>query len=90
MQGPLLQASRPELDISKILNDSCGDPVVPVRCGYGCCASPSEAICQSSLLGPEFVDYEEIPSFTSQELAALVTDLNNITWIKSGLGTLSA
>ncbi|KAL8102884.1 transcription factor MYB1-like [Apium graveolens] len=87
MQGPLLQASRPELGISKILNNTCCDPVVPRRCGYGCCATPGEAILQSSLLGPEFVDYEEIPSFTSQELAALATDLNNISWIRSGLGT---
>lgn len=87
MQGPLLQASRPELGICKILNDSCGDPVVPRRCGYGCCATPGEAILQSSLLGPEFVDYEEIPFFPSQELATLATDLNNISWISSGLGT---
>lgn len=87
VQGPLLQASKPESGISKILNDSCGDPVVPRRCGYGCCAAPSEAILQSSLLGPEFVDYEEIPSFTSQELAALATDLNTISWIRSSLGT---
>ncbi|KAK1377967.1 Transcription factor MYB44 [Heracleum sosnowskyi] len=88
MQGrPLLRASRPDLGISKTLNYPCGDPVVPRRCGFGCCASPSEAILQSSLLGPEFVDYQEIPSFTSQDLAALATDLNSISWIKSGLGT---
>ncbi|WOH12443.1 hypothetical protein DCAR_0831947 [Daucus carota subsp. sativus] len=86
-QRSLLQASRPEFGISKVLNYSCGDPVVPRLCGYGCCASHGEANCQSSLLGPEFVDYQEIPSSTNQELAALVTDLNNIAWIKSGVGT---
>lgn len=85
VQGPLLQASRPEFGISQILNESCGDPVVPTRCGYGCCVFPGKAVPQSSLLGPEFISYQEFPCFTNQDLAALATDLTNISWIKSGL-----
>ncbi|KAK1355221.1 Transcription factor MYB44 [Heracleum sosnowskyi] len=82
MQGPLLQASKPD-------NGICGPltmgSFIPSRCGYGCCAAPTGAHRQSLLLGPEFVDYEELPPFSSQEYVAMATGLNNTAWIRSGL-----
>ncbi|XVF24012.1 hypothetical protein REPUB_Repub13aG0090100 [Reevesia pubescens] len=85
MQGPLAQSSRPDWGVGKILEDLCSEPVVPLRCGFGCCSTPCGGHSQSALLGPEFVDYEEPPAFSSHELISIATDLNNIAWIKSGL-----
>lgn len=90
IQGPLLQVSKPDFGICKILKGASDDSVVPGQCGFGCCAAPSKVRSRRSLLGPEFVDYEELPSFSSHDLAAIASDLNNISWIKSGLETLSA
>lgn len=84
-QGPLVQAPRLDLGICKFLEDVCSEPIIPSQCGYGCCASPTGHHLHSSLLGPEFVDYEEPPAFSSHELISIATDLNNIAWIKSGL-----
>nr|QWQ79417.1 MYB19 [Zanthoxylum armatum] len=84
-QGPLVQAPRPDLRISEFLDNVCSEPVIPSQCGYGCCASPMGHHSHGSLLGPEFVDYEEPPAFSSHELISIATDLNNIAWIKSGL-----
>ncbi|KAL4386058.1 hypothetical protein GQ457_09G030200 [Hibiscus cannabinus] len=85
MQGPLAQSYRPDSGVGKILEDLRCEPVIPSRCGFGCCSTPCRGHSQSSLLGPEFVDYEEPPIFTSHELISIATDLNNIAWIKSGL-----
>lgn len=84
-QGPLVQLPRLDLGICNSLEDACSEPVIPSQCGYGCCASPTGHHSHSSLLGPEFVDYEEPPAFSSHELISIATDLNNIAWIKSGL-----
>ncbi|KAA8516346.1 hypothetical protein F0562_016639 [Nyssa sinensis] len=85
MQGPLIQASRPNVGISKLLEGAYGERLVPHRCGHGCCGNQSMQNLQSSLLGPEFVDFAEPPSFPSHELAAIATDISNIAWLKSGL-----
>ncbi|XWS74869.1 hypothetical protein CRYUN_Cryun01aG0035200 [Craigia yunnanensis] len=85
MQGPLAQSSRPYWGVGKILEDLRSEPVVPLQCGFGCCSTPCRDHSQSSLLGPEFVDYEEPPAFSSHELISIATDLNNIAWIKSVL-----
>ncbi|EOY17937.1 hypothetical protein QUC31_006695 [Theobroma cacao] len=85
MQGPLAHASRSDWGVGKILEDLCSEPVIPLCCGFGCCSTPCGGHSQSSLLGPEFVDYEEPPAFSSHELISIATDLNNIAWIKSGL-----
>lgn len=85
VQGPLLEASKPDLRACKILEDFSSEHVVPSCCGHGCCAVPSGTSARSSLLGPEFVEYEELPPLSSQELVAMAMDLNNIAWIKSGL-----
>ncbi|KAE8669309.1 Transcription factor MYB44 [Hibiscus syriacus] len=85
MQGPLAQSSRADWGVGKILEDLRCEPVIPLRCGFGCCSTPCGGHSQSSLLGPEFLDYEEPPAFSSHELISIATDLNNIAWIKSGL-----
>ncbi|XP_065872745.1 transcription factor MYB1-like [Euphorbia lathyris] len=83
--GPLVQTSKADIGACKFLEDIHIDPMVPLQCGHGCCRTPSEGLPRSSLLGPEFVEYEEPPIFSSQELVSIATDLNNIAWIKSGL-----
>ncbi|XP_059666359.1 transcription factor MYB1-like [Cornus florida] len=87
MQGPLIQSSGPDFGI--FVEGDCGEPLIPSRCGHGCCAARSGVPSQSSLLGPEFVEYEEPPPFSSHELASIATDLNNIAWIRSGLENAS-
>ncbi|WCJ19752.1 myb domain protein 109 [Euphorbia peplus] len=84
-QGPLVQSTKAEFGGCKFLEDVRIDPIVPLQCGHGCCSTPSQGLSQSSLLGPEFVEYDELPIFSSQELISIATDLNNIAWIKSGL-----
>lgn len=85
MQGPLIHTFSPDFDICKLLEGVSGETIVPQGCGHGCCAATSKSSSKSSLLGPEFVDYEEHPPLLSHELASMATDLNNIAWIKSGL-----
>ncbi|KAK6135853.1 hypothetical protein DH2020_030400 [Rehmannia glutinosa] len=74
--GPLVQASKLEFG---------GEPMIPSQCGHGCCAASSAHSSHRSLLGPEFVEYEKLPTFSSQDLISVATDLNNIAWIRSGL-----
>lgn len=88
--GPLFQASKPELGACKLFDDFCSEPMVPLRCGHGCCSNSSIKQSHSSLLGPEFLEYEESPSLSSHELISIATDLNNIAWIKSGLENTGA
>ncbi|MCD7445765.1 hypothetical protein HAX54_000002 [Datura stramonium] len=85
MQGPLIHTFSPDFDICKLLEGVSGETIVPQGCGHGCCATTTKSSSKSSLLGPEFVDYEEHPPLPRHELASMATDLNNIAWIKSGL-----
>ncbi|KAL2548743.1 myb domain protein [Forsythia ovata] len=85
MQGPLIQASKPDFGICKFLEGACGESIIPLHCGHGCCAASSGGSSVSTLLGPKFLEYEEISPFPSQELSAIAMDLNNIAWIRSGL-----
>uniref|UniRef100_A0A7C9FIU4 Uncharacterized protein n=2 Tax=Opuntia streptacantha TaxID=393608 RepID=A0A7C9FIU4_OPUST len=85
VQGPLVHSSQPDLRISRFLDGVQCESIIPLQCGHGCCSTPAGGECRSSLLGPEFVEYDEPPSFSSHELASIATDLNNIAWIKSGL-----
>ncbi|XP_059667897.1 transcription factor MYB1 [Cornus florida] len=85
MQQSSTQASKPDDGISKLLEGAYGERLVPHQCGYGCCGNQSSKNPQRSLLGPEFVDYAEPPSFPTHELAAIATDISNIAWLKSGL-----
>ncbi|XP_057510721.1 transcription factor MYB1-like [Actinidia eriantha] len=85
MQGSIFQTLKPETGICKFLEGVCGEPIVPLQCGHGCCSASSGGVSQRSLLGPEFIEYEEPLPFSSHELAAIATDLNSIAWIRSGL-----
>ncbi|KAJ7950223.1 MYB transcription factor [Quillaja saponaria] len=85
MKGPLFQASKPDVEIFKLLEGVYGERLVPHECGHGCCAAQNGRIPQSSLLGPEFVEYLESSSFPCFELAAIATDISNLAWLKSGL-----
>ncbi|KAG2690725.1 hypothetical protein I3843_09G199500 [Carya illinoinensis] len=84
VQGPLIQALKPDVDICKLFGEVYGERSVPHNCGHGCCGTQSER-STSSLLGPEFVEFSEPPSFPSFELAAIATDISNLAWLKSGL-----
>lgn len=80
-------SSKADFGILKLLES---ERLVPHRCGHGCCDMSSNVPnVQKSLLGPEFVDYAEPPSFPSHELAALATDISNIAWSRSGLDNQS-
>ncbi|KAL5550176.1 hypothetical protein UlMin_000352 [Ulmus minor] len=84
VQGPLVQASKPDIEIFKFVEMECGRRMVPNQCGHGCCGINGENL-QKSLFGPEFIEYSDPPSFPSFELAAIATDLSNLAWLKSGL-----
>ncbi|PIN07921.1 hypothetical protein CDL12_19513 [Handroanthus impetiginosus] len=85
MQGPLTQASEVDIGKCKFLDE----PMIPLQCGHGCCAASNAHHSPGSLLGPEFIEYEETPSFSSQELLSVASDLNNIAWIRSSLENIS-
>ncbi|CAH8360354.1 unnamed protein product [Eruca vesicaria subsp. sativa] len=82
-EGPLIQAAKPDSLAGKFLQSLCGEPNIPSKCGHGCSTHPAEL--GKSVLGAEFVDYEEPCPVFNQELISIATDLNNIAWIKSGL-----
>lgn len=88
IEGPLVQASRSDSLSGKFLQSLCYEPNIPSKCGHGCCIDQQKTLSSScySVLGPDFVDYEEPSSAElDQELVSIATDLNNIAWIKSGL-----
>ncbi|XP_061367909.1 transcription factor MYB1-like [Gastrolobium bilobum] len=89
MQGPILQSSKPDIEFLKMVEGIYGDRSVPHQCGHGCCAVPNDKGYKSSLLGPEFIEFSEPPSFPSFELAAIATDISSLAWIKSGLESSS-
>ncbi|KAK7382482.1 hypothetical protein VNO80_01335 [Phaseolus coccineus] len=85
MQGPILQSSRPDMEFCRMLEGICCDQAVPHQCGHGCCSAPNGRKSESSLLGPEFIEFSEPPSFPNFELAAIAADISNLAWLKSGL-----
>lgn len=90
-QSPSIVSPKPDVGSCKLFDGIDCEPMVPLQCGHGCCAADSrESHSHGSLLGPEFVDYLESPSFSSHALISIATDLNNIAWIKSGLENCSA
>ncbi|XP_076954653.1 transcription factor MYB25-like [Bidens hawaiensis] len=80
--GPLIQACKTESLGCNFLKGYSTESMVPLKCGHGCCSCS-----QNSLLGPEFVEYEEVQPLSNMELATIAADLNTIAWIKSGLET---
>ncbi|XP_061343552.1 transcription factor MYB1-like [Gastrolobium bilobum] len=90
-QSPLIQPPKPDVGACKLFDGIGCEPMIPLQCGHGCCAAElGESHSHGSLLGPEFVDYLESPSFSSHELISIATDLNNMAWIKSGLENCGA
>ncbi|CAD5172493.1 transcription factor MYB1-like [Musa acuminata AAA Group] len=83
--GPLYEALKPGGDICKFLNNISCEPQVPQRCGHDCCGIQDKGRSSGSLLGPEFVEFEEPPPISSHELASVVKDISSIAWLKSGL-----
>ncbi|KAE8727291.1 Transcription factor MYB44 [Hibiscus syriacus] len=81
--GPSIQTSKPDVGICKLLEGVYTDRLVPPQCGHGCCGTQNGQ--SKSLLGPEFVEFSEPPSFPNYELAAIATDISNLAWLKSGL-----
>ncbi|MCL7044043.1 hypothetical protein MKW94_015766 [Papaver nudicaule] len=86
--GPLIQGPKPDVGICQLLQRVRGDPLVPCHCAYSCCSGGAREESQNSLLGPEFVEFVEPPSFSAHELALLATDISNMAWIKSGVGQI--
>uniref|UniRef100_A0A1J3CSM8 Transcription factor MYB44 n=1 Tax=Noccaea caerulescens TaxID=107243 RepID=A0A1J3CSM8_NOCCA len=86
-EGPLVQASTPDSLAGKFLQSLCYEPNIPSKCGHGCCVHDEKlSASRNSLMGPEFVDYEEPSSAVlDQELISIASDLNNVAWIRSGL-----
>ncbi|EOA24165.1 hypothetical protein CARUB_v10017397mg [Capsella rubella] len=85
-EGLLIQAAKPDSLAGKFLQSLYDEPHVPSKCGRGCSTNPAETkFSRNSVLGPEFVDYEEPCAVFNQELISIATDLNNLAWIKSGL-----
>lgn len=82
LQGPLAQALGSEFGVHHFLKDARGEPLIPHQCGYGCCSGQNGPNHGSSLLGPEFIDYIEPPSFSSQELMSMAANLNEIAWAR--------
>nr|AKV71958.1 R2R3-MYB protein [Rehmannia glutinosa] len=81
----LFQLAKRDIGISKFFDGGFGEPMIRLQCGHGCCEASSEHSSHRSLLGPEFVEYEDPPNFSSPELTSIATDLNNIAWMRKGL-----
>lgn len=88
-ETPLVQASRRDSLAGKYLQSLCYEPIIPSKCGHGCCnPSDNKTLSSScdSVLGPEFVDHEENSTADlEKELLSVSTDLNNIAWMRSGI-----
>ncbi|KAL6563103.1 hypothetical protein OROHE_005690 [Orobanche hederae] len=84
-RGSLFKLAERDGEMVKFLDGESLEPVIRLQCGHGCCEAFNEHFPNSSLLGPEFVEFEETPKFWSPELASLSTDINNIAWMRRGL-----
>ncbi|KAL6539103.1 hypothetical protein OROGR_011752 [Orobanche gracilis] len=84
-RGSLFKLAKRDGEMVKFLDGESLEPVIRLQCGHGCCETFNEHFPNSSLLGPEFVEYEETFMLWSPELALLATDINNIAWMRRGL-----
>ncbi|KAF5750882.1 putative R2r3-myb transcription factor [Tripterygium wilfordii] len=90
MQGPLIQVSKPDVAICRLLEGVYNEPLVPQQCSHGCCGTQSgDSTPTKTLLGPEFVEFSDPPSFSSFQLASIAADISNHAWLKSGLESSS-
>ncbi|VVA96961.1 unnamed protein product [Arabis nemorensis] len=84
------QSSKQDTAMLRLLEGAYSERFVPQNCGRGCCSNnPVSSFQQTSLLGPEFVDYLDPPTFPSYELAAIATDISSLAWLRSGLESSS-
>ncbi|ESQ49154.1 hypothetical protein EUTSA_v10021963mg [Eutrema salsugineum] len=84
------QSSKQDTAMLRLLEGAYSEKFVPQKCGRGCCSNDPVGIYQQdSLLGPEFVDYLDPPTFPSYELAAIATDISSLAWLRSGLESSS-
>ncbi|KAK6943055.1 hypothetical protein RJ641_028432 [Dillenia turbinata] len=85
VQGSLGHASNPEVGICRLLEGAYSEVFVPNQCGHECCGSRRKRISKSSLLGPEFIEYLESPTFSSHQFVAIANHISNNAWLKCGL-----
>ncbi|KAJ0249537.1 Transcription factor MYB1 [Hirschfeldia incana] len=84
------QSSKQDTAMLRLLEGAYNERSVPQKCGSGCCSdNPVDMSHKYSLLGPEFVDHLEPPTFPSYELAAIATDVSSLAWLRSGLESSS-
>ncbi|MQL95827.1 hypothetical protein Taro_028497 [Colocasia esculenta] len=88
--SPLIQTSRSDNRVCKLLDGICSEPQVPSQCGYGCCNPQNRDDTEGSLLGPEFVEFVDPSPVSTHELVSIATDLSSIAWLRSGLGSDTA
>ncbi|KAG1337791.1 Transcription factor MYB1 [Cocos nucifera] len=85
MHGLIPRAFQAGGGVCRLLDGNCSEPQVPPRCGHGCCSIQNIEHPRNSLLGPEFVEFVELPPMSNQELFSAASDLSSIAWLKSGL-----
>ncbi|KAG2245853.1 hypothetical protein Bca4012_069099 [Brassica carinata] len=84
------QSCKQDTAMLRLLEGAYSERFVPQKCGDRCCSNNPVGVSQkSSLLGPEFVDYLDPPTFPSYELAAIATDISSLAWLRSGLESSS-
>ncbi|CAG7882283.1 unnamed protein product [Brassica rapa] len=84
------QSCKQDAAMLRLLEGAYSERFVPQKCGHGCCSDNPVNISQkNSLLGPEFVDHLEPPTFPSYELAAIATEISSLAWLRSGLESSS-
>jgi myb proto-oncogene protein len=79
-----IQASTPEIAVTKFADTTCFAADVPNKCGHGC-GSTRKRPRENSLLGPEFNEFEDHPPILSSSLASLVSEISSIAWMNSSL-----
>ncbi|KAK6943568.1 SANT/Myb domain [Dillenia turbinata] len=85
VQGSLGHASKPEVSICRLLEGAYIEGLVPNQCGHDCCDGQRKRMSKSSLLGPEFIEYVESPTFSSHQFVAIANHISNNAWLKCGL-----
>ncbi|ERN09614.1 hypothetical protein AMTR_s00029p00183640 [Amborella trichopoda] len=83
LRFPSILTLKPDNGLFQMVNDVCGGPRVPVRCGHGCCGTENHKQSTNSLLGPEFVEHLE-PPLSAHEFSSVVAELGKLSWPKSG------
>ncbi|CAN7117237.1 unnamed protein product [Brassica rapa subsp. narinosa] len=84
------QSCKQDAAMLRLLEGAYSERFVPQKCGRACCSdNPVDISQKNSLLGPEFVDHLDPPTFPSYELAAIATEISSLAWLRSGLESSS-